>query len=72
MGSPSTSFISYLENVLTSSEKVESRSTANSSSGESLADKETFLFQQKKFSSYRVLKLSGRKKRLEKRKKKKA
>ena len=49
MGSPSTSFISYLENVLTSSEKVESRSTANSSSGESLANSKTFLSSTKKF-----------------------
>ena len=68
MCSPSTSFISYRENVLTSREELESRSTANSSYQASLADEETFLFQQKKFSSYRVLKLSGRKKRLEKRK----
>ena len=59
-----------IDKVLTSREKVESRSAANSSYHASLADKETFLFQQKKFSSYRVLKLSGRKKRLEKRKKK--
>ena len=57
---------------LTSREKVESRSTANSSYQASLADEETFLFQQKKFSSYRVLKLRGRKKVLEKRKKKKS
>ena len=49
MCSPSTSFISYRENVLTSSEKVESRSTANSSYQASLADEETFLFQQKNF-----------------------
>ena len=49
MCSPSTSFISYRENVLTSSEKVESRSAANSSYHASLADKETFLSSTKKF-----------------------
>ena len=38
-----------IEKVLTFREKVESRSTANSSSGESLADKETFLSSKKKF-----------------------
>ena len=74
MCSPSTSFISYRENVLTSREELESRSTANSSYQASLADKETFLFQQKKifllpFSKYKGWKKGvGEKKKTKKKK----